>query len=378
MTAIVRPTVVFRVDASLAIGTGHIMRCLTLAEALRASGAHCLFVCRAHPGNLVAMIGERGFDACALDFAPPDSSLGDATERPQPSHSDWLGTDWATDADQTRAAIDQRSVDWLIVDHYALDARWERALRPTCRRIMVIDDLADRPHECDLLLDQNLGRRRQDYANLVPSQCEILAGPRYALLRPEFAALRDYSLQRRAHPRLERLLITMGGVDQPDATGKTLEALRTCTLPEDCRITVVMGPHAPWLARVRSLAERMPWPTDVRVSVNDMAQLMADSDLAIGAAGSTAWERCCLGLPTLMVVLAKNQRDGAAALVKSGASLSIGGTDDAGQGLCAALEALADPAMLIAMSIAASGVTDGAGIEFVALTLQGKVVQHGA
>ena len=125
---------------------------------------------------------------------------------------------------------------------------------------------------------------------------------------PEFAALRAYSLQRRARPQLRQLLITMGGVDKDNATGEVLTALRVCPLPADCQITVVMGTTAPWLSEVEQLARDMPWPTRVLVGVNDMARLMAESDLAIGAAGATSWERCCLGLPTAMFVLAENQK----------------------------------------------------------------------
>lgn len=276
------------------------------------SGAQCRFICREHPGNLIEQIRARGFAVSALASERSSDSplpLREGSGEGETTHSAWLGVDWVIDAAQTRVGAGETEVDWLIVDHYALDARWEQALRPACRKLMVIDDLADRPHDCDLLLDQNLGRDAHDYVRFVPKECMILAGPSYALLRPEFAALRDYSLHRRAIPQVKHLLIAMGGVDQADATSQILEALKGCSLPEDARITVVMGPHAPWLERVRLLAAQMPQPTEVKVNVQDMALLMADSDLAIGAAGSTSWERCCLGLPTLMLVLAENQRE---------------------------------------------------------------------
>ncbi len=287
--------VVFRTDASLQIGIGHVMRCLTLADALRASGAECSFICREHPGNLLEQIRQRGYAVLGLPASSADPIPRDLEEAAESNHSSWLGSDWATDAAQTRVGAGETAIDWLIVDHYAIDARWEQALRPICRKLMVIDDLADRPHDCDLLLDQNLGRDVSDYRKLVPDDCTVLVGPRYALLRPEFAALRDYSMRRRAIPQLKHLLITMGGVDQADATGLALEALKDCQLPGGSHITVVMGPHAPWLERVQLLAAQMPLSTDVKVNVHNMAQLMADSDLAIGAAGSTSWERCCLG-----------------------------------------------------------------------------------
>jgi UDP-2,4-diacetamido-2,4,6-trideoxy-beta-L-altropyranose hydrolase len=196
-----------------------------------------------------------------------------------------------------------------VVDHYALDRRWEQALRPHTRRIMAIDDLADRSHDCDLLLDQNLGRQAKDYGGLLSRHTQTLIGPTYALLRPEFAQWREHSLQRRAQPQLKNLLITMGGVDQSNATGQVLDALTRCELPTDLRITVVMGPTAPWLAQVQAQAVAMPCPTQVLAGVSNMAQLMAESDLCIGAAGSTSWERCSLGLPALQLVLAANQKE---------------------------------------------------------------------
>ena len=358
----------FRTDASLDIGTGHVMRCLTLADALRERGASCYFVCRAHPGNLLDLIRQRGYEADALPLSEDQTISDHAQSEPLPAHSSWVGTDWATDAQQTLAALGDVPADWLIVDHYGLDARWEHRLRPDCRRLMVIDDLADRSHHCDLLLDQNLGRRTTDYHDLVPAGCTVLAGPKYALLRPEFPALRPDSLARRASPQLKNLLITMGGIDKNNATLKVLDALRDCALPEDSRITVVMGVHAPWLEQVRALAATLPWPTEVRINISDMAQVMADSDLAIGAAGSTSWERCCLGLPTLLVVQAENQWAGARALQTQGAALLIGEPSVIQQKLAATLTPLLTERHLAEMSFAARAVTDGQGAC--------RVVQH--
>lgn len=315
------PIVVFRADASLDIGTGHVMRCLTLANALRNEGARCVFISREHPGNLLSLIRDQGFEALAL---PRESSVQPENVEKKSSHAAWLGTSWAKDAQQTIAVLGPESIEWLVVDHYALDARWESALKGMSKKLLVIDDLADREHDCDLLLDQNLGRISEHYAHLVPVRCKVLIGPKFALLRPEFAESRPYSLNRRKAAALKHLLISMGGVDKGNATALLLDSLLDCELPKDCRITVVMGPHAPWLAEVQERAERMPWPTEVRVGVSNMASLMAESDLAIGAAGTTAWERCCIGLPTLTMVLADNQCDGATALEATGSILIIG------------------------------------------------------
>lgn len=357
----------FRVDASLQIGTGHVMRCLTLADALRERGVICRFVCRPHHGHLLALIAQRGHQALAL----PELQEGTQPNRNGSAHAHWLGTDWVADAQDTQQALNSltggQPVDWLVVDHYALDARWEEVMRPRAKRIMVIDDLADRPHACDLLLDQNLGRKDADYGDLIKGKTSTLVGPQYAMLRSEFAALRAQSLARRqSNPQLRRLLVTMGGVDKDNATGQVLATLQSCTLSIDLRVTVVMGPHAPWLEQVQAQATQMPWYTEVLVGVNNMAQLMAESDLAIGAAGGSAWERCSLGLPSLVLVLARNQLQGAVALHKAGAAVAM----KTQQQIKDFMEPLRTVAlakeMLVKLSKAAAAVTDGEGCRRVA------------
>ena len=363
--------VAFRADASLQMGSGHVMRCLTLADALNARGAHCHFISRAHPGHLLEAIHQRGYKVNSLvapviraQAATKTIAIDVPDIQQEPAHAAWLGSTWQTDAQETAAILADLQPDWLVVDHYALDQHWEEVLAPHYRKLMVIDDLADRHHCCDLLLDQNLGRQPEHYAPWVPAHCQVLTGPQYALLRPEFAELRPYSLQRRqAQPALRQLLISMGGVDQPNATGQVLQALKTCALPADCRITVVMGLTAPWLQNVRELAAQMPWPTEVVVNVNDMARRMVDSDLAIGAAGSTSWERCCLGLPTLMVVLAENQQAGAQALGAAHAARLIGSVSNIATQLPQAVRELTDSKHQMRMSLAASAITNGQGVE---------------
>jgi UDP-2,4-diacetamido-2,4,6-trideoxy-beta-L-altropyranose hydrolase len=354
--------IVFRTDASLQIGTGHVMRCLTLADSLRERGSQSTFICRPHTGHLQNLIQQRGHSVTAL--APADDAFIASSD---PSHAQWLGTNWYSDSEQTRQALGGHVADCLVVDHYALDRRWEQAMRPLARSILVIDDLADRPHHCDLLLDQNLGRRPEHYKELVPPHCQVLTGSRYALLRPEFSTMRAYSMERRkTQPALRQLLITMGGVDQPNATGKVLQVLKTCALPIESRITVVMGLTAPWLKSVKALAAQMPWPTLVVVNINDMAQRMADSDLAIGAAGSSSWERCCLGLPSILVILADNQNTSCAELGAIGAAEIIGKLEHIEQRLPDQLSSfLAIPQTLKTCSDAASSVCDGTGTTFV-------------
>jgi UDP-2,4-diacetamido-2,4,6-trideoxy-beta-L-altropyranose hydrolase len=354
--------VVFRVDATLRIGSGHFFRCLTLAEGLKKKGASCHFIFRFGTDNLIKKIIHLGFHYSVLP-AITVNNLTNRTDATESDYSSWLGVDWLTDACQTQIYLIEKRVDWLVVDHYGIDERWETFLRSSCNRIMVIDDLANRSHNCDLLLDQNFGRTAGDYETLVPQGCELLIGPKNALLRPEFAELRSYSLKRRAAPRLKQLLVSMGGVDLPDATGAVLEALSEFNFPDDVRIVVAMGSSAPALARVNSLAKRMPIKTRVFVDCGSMAQLMADSDLAIGAAGGSAWERCSLGLPTFLIVLAENQLSGALALSHAGAARLIESINDMKRAIPALLNASLETNLLSELSGRSSLIVDGRGVE---------------
>ncbi|MGA8516295.1 MAG: UDP-2,4-diacetamido-2,4,6-trideoxy-beta-L-altropyranose hydrolase [Burkholderiaceae bacterium] len=352
--------IALRTDASLQMGSGHVMRCLTLADALKAQGAQCHFISRQHPGHLLEVIHQRGHAVTAL---PAEYlSAASPTDIAAPTHAEWLGCGWHTDAQQTSALLDSLQPDWLVVDHYALDQRWEEALAANYRKLLVIDDLADRPHVCDVLLDQTFGRSASDYHHLVPTNCSLLCGTQYALLRPEFAILRPYSLQRRQQSELRHLLITMGGVDKDNATGQVLQALQQISLPLDCTITVVMGATAPWLQAVQAIAQIMPWPTQVLVGVSNMAQLMADSDLAIGAAGATTWERCCLGLPSVMMVLADNQRYAARQLQATGAVWVLDVQANLATSIKVVVQTLVDdPVALHHASVQASKIADGQG-----------------
>ena len=345
------------------------MRCLTLADALSERGAQSIFIFRPHADHLMDLIQHRGHRATAL--APADDAF---TPPADPWYAEWLGTDWASDAAQTQQALGGQVVDWLVVDHYALDRRWEQTLRPHTQRIMAIDDLADRPHDCDLLLDQNLGHKTNDYCGLLSRHTQTLIGPGYALLRPEFAQWREQSLQRRAHPQLKNLLITMGGVDHANATGQVLSALTRCELPADLRITVVMGPAASWLAQVQAQAAAMPRPIQVLAGVDNMAQLMAESDLCIGAAGGSAWERCALGLPTLVVIVAANQHSGAMALQSHEAAWVAADAQQLVAKISALFNKETQAAALQKMSQAAAKIATGNGASQVAELL---LLPHG-
>ncbi len=352
--------VALRCDASTEIGTGHVMRCLTLALGLRAAGHRCTFIARDLPGGLGERITAEGFALVRLPT--PDAAF--VPEGAAPAHAGWAGVPWQRDAAETRAVL-EAGYDWVVLDHYAFDIKWQSIAVPPAARLAVIDDLADRVHRCDLLLDQNLGRKAADYDRLVPVLAERLIGPDYALLRPGFAGLRDAALAARAARggALCHILIALGGVDQPGVSRLLLRALAGLPLPVGVRIDVVMGPASPSLDRVRAEAARMPVPCRVLVDVVDMAGLMASADLAIGGVGGTAWERCARGLPSLFVVMADNQAAGAAALVAAGAGLMLGvaGAKGLAGRLAEALAMLSEPAALQAMSARAAAVTGGRG-----------------
>ena len=279
-------------------------------------GASISFLCRAHDGNLIDLIRSYGFSVNVLpSLLQVDDSEKIQTDLP---HAAWLGCSWQVDVEHCRAAL-HAPVDWLIIDHYALDYRWERAMRDKCHQMMCIDDLADRMHECDLLLDQNFGRNKEDYSEFVLSETKLLLGPEFALLRPEFVHWRAASLERRHAPILHNLLITMGGVDQGNMTSNILHSLEKCAWKDLEKITVVLGPHAPWSAVVQKLAAGMPVATSVVSNVKNIAELMTASDLIIGAGGATTWERCSLGVPSIVIPIAKNQEEMSFKLQEHGA-----------------------------------------------------------
>jgi len=338
--------ILFRADASITLGNGHIMRCLTLANEFKAQGAQCDFICRKHAGDAIDFIRNHGFPVHVL---PKQISQQ---------------LDENLDASDLCVYLSDHKPDLIIVDHYKLGSKWETKTIKYCKKLVVIDDLANREHNCDILIDQGLNCKKEDYFHLVDKQCNLLVGQKYGILRKEFAQLRSYSLKRRDDPTVQHILITMGGTDEPNATGQVLDALIHCNLPENCLITVVMGSKAPWLSTIKCLAKQLAWSTQVLVDVSNIAALMAESDIAIGAVGGTAWERCCLGLPTLMIVLADNQKTGANALAACGAAKLIGPAEKIQHNLPNVLDTfIANPHLLQKMWENARAITDGHGVQ---------------
>ena len=306
--------IAFRTDATYQIGTGHFMRCLTLADELKKQGAQLCFVSRNLPEHLRDMLAAKGMELVTLINTVSATPIDDL------AHSAWLGISQTQDAQDTIKALAEQSWDWLVVDHYALDARWETAMRNTAKKIMVIDDLADRVHDCDVLLDQNLYADMQTrYKGKVPAHCQLLLGPQYALLREEFRRLREQIKPRTGV--VKKLLVFFGGVDADNYTGLAIKALADMAIKK-VHVDVVIGAQHPCRAEIETECAVQGFVCHVQT--NKMAELMAAADLAIGAGGSASWERCCFGLPALLVALAENQIEIAKGLDSIGACIYIG------------------------------------------------------
>lgn len=354
--------IAIRADASVTIGSGHVARCLTLAAQLAQDGDEVCFVCRQLPEVLAARIGAEGHRL--LRLPPPAAEPSDRN-----AHGNWLGVSWQQDAEDTAAAIASiGAVDWLVVDHYALDARWQSRLRGQAARIMVIDDLADRDHDCDLLVDHNVAADPMArYEGRVPRDALCLAGPRFALLRPEWSARRAARqlMDEGAVRGLQRVLVSYGGTDPTGETLKAVAALAGLSFP--VRADVVVGAAHPQREHVESEVARHDFAT-LHVDTPHLAELADAADLALGAAGGSALERCCVGLPSVLTVCGANQAPGAAAIAATGAALQLGDADTVtAMRLRAVLEGLhACPELLARMSQQALVLCDGQGVRRVA------------
>lgn len=292
--------VFFRVDASIEMGSGHLMRCLTLAEQLKEKGVDVSFISRNHEGNLFNLIIEKGFKLYQLP------RVGTNKIKPQTQHSQWLGVNWDVDVNETIEILKNNlKPDWLIIDHYAIDEAWEKQVRPFVKNIMVIDDLADRPHDCDILLDQNYYlNMKERYRGLIPSTCQTLLGPQFVLLRPEFIKAREKLRKRNGD--IKKIFVFFGGTDPTNETKKALAAIKRIN-KSDITADVVVGASNPHKKDIESYCNSNMMNATYYCQTDKIAELMAKADLAIGGGGTTTWERCYMGLPAIVVSLADNQ-----------------------------------------------------------------------
>lgn len=299
--------IAFRVDASLSIGTGHVMRCLNLANALRDLGNECIFITKNHPGNYISIIKSFRFETFILKTLLPysDSYLRDDRE--------WLGGDQVDDALNSAdlCALSNFIPDIVIVDHYSIDCVWEQLFKEKLLniKIVVIDDLCNRDHLSDLLIDSTLGRIEDEYKNRVPEYCELLLGTKYALIKPDFSVLRKQAIEKRENNLITapKVLITMGGVDMDNVTGLLLSIMDDVVSDDLECITVILGINNPHIEKIKSYSKIAKHKINVKINIDNMPEVMLKHDIAIGALGSTTWERATLGLPTINIAIAPNQ-----------------------------------------------------------------------
>lgn len=298
--------IVFRADASSLIGSGHVMRCLTLAQRLRKEqNAKVIFIMRKLSGNLIDVVRKQSFAVLVLPPADQDYELED--------YGLWLTVPMEVDAQQTIEILQHYLqehgcdvVDSLIVDSYALDEQWELMLRPYCREIMVIDDLANRRHDCDILLDQNFYLNKDvRYVGLVPEHCKMLLGPEHALLREEFYEAKKHL--RKRDGTIKNILVFYGGCDLTNETEKAIKAL-VQLYDEGYNFTadIITGVLNSRREKIKKLCSKYHF-LHYYCQVSNIAEFMNKADLMLGAGGSTTWERLYMELPTLVTAVADNQ-----------------------------------------------------------------------
>ncbi|QED49200.1 UDP-2,4-diacetamido-2,4,6-trideoxy-beta-L-altropyranose hydrolase [Cytobacillus dafuensis] len=294
---------VFRVDASFQMGTGHVMRCLIIADELKKQHqcSSIIFICREFQGNMIDFIMKKGYQVRLL---PSINSTETANSKK--IDSSWLGTSWENDAKQTIHIFKElhEPIDWIIIDHYGIDSRWQKEVKEHVNKIMVIDDLANRSHFCDVILDQNFYHDYNSrYDSLVPKRCIKLLGPDYVLLRPEFMITEKKAIDKIKKKR--KIFISFGGADPTNETEKALNALKKIKTNHDLEIDVVVGKGNPHKERIKRICDTGSFRYFCQV--NNIAQLMADADLAIGAGGISIYERLYMGLPSITISTADNQ-----------------------------------------------------------------------
>ena len=306
--------IIFRTDASSQIGNGHVIRCLTLAKVLRKQGVDCKFICRDHKNSLIKKIQREDFEVFTLSN-PDEIKLIQNNKGKNLDYSSWLGASWKQDAKQTIDILKKEKIDWIVIDHYGIDIKWEEKLRPYSKKIMVIDDLSNRVHNCDLLLDQNLiANYKNRYQNLLPKNCSTLLGPKYALLQNEYKDLHLSAPTRTGS--IKHILIYFGGTDLNNLTEIALSSFLKLD-KKNLTLDIVINSNNPQKEKIKKLSKKNK-NIKIYSELASLAPLILKADIAIGACGATSWERCCLGLPSIVITIADNQKPIARELHKQG------------------------------------------------------------
>jgi len=361
--------VLFRADAGLGIGHGHVFRCLTLAKVLAEYKVSVCFVCKDHPGHLAEKIVQQGF-ACYLLPCETGSTVDPA------NYHSWVGGTQENDALQTITIVEEHArktgvdITVVVVDHYGLDKNWELPFQEFGLPVWAIDDLANRNHRIYGLIDTGIDKTPRDYETLLDSQSLICTGSDYALIRSEFLAWRESSLARKFGTP-GNLLIMFGGVDHQDWTGKTLNALINNGLPHNTRVRVVIGSGYLQRARLNQKVHAAGIDLEILQDIENVAQILADTDLCIGGGGSAVWERCCLGVPTIMIQIVDNQAGNCRALEAAGAAICLPRSVDMSDLTGTVQSLLGDAGRRSEMKSIAAALVDGYGARRVASLILG-------
>ena len=291
-----------RVDSSTKIGYGHLIRCLALADTLKKS-FKINFICTNLNGNLISQICKKKFEVFRFNTKSQRINV-------------------KKDAEKTISIIKKHrnKKSLLILDSYILSQEWENRVRPYVKRLIVIDDLMDRKHSCDLIIDQNLHTQMNSlYNKSVLKNCVKLLGPDYAILRNQFIAQRKYA-KIRSLP-IKNILVSFGGTDNENHTLHALTSLKK--LNSDVNVNVVTGTANIGKKIIKNFCKKN-FNYNYFEQVENMAKLMQVADLCIGSSGTTTWERCCVGLPAIAIVASNDQKDIASAVSKNKCIINLG------------------------------------------------------
>lgn len=353
--------IVFRADASIDQGTGHVMRCLSLARHLMKAGHQCAFITQAFLPEVIEKISSAG---CKLHYLP-EYLEAEFDEISSENYLGWLKRPIMNDAFETCAILRKFDYDIIIADHYAINAVWMEKVQENVRKTVIIDDLANRSHLCDLLIDQNYGRSKHDYFDVVPSSTILLVGTEYVFIDENFYRLRANNIKERLN-RLPRVLnVCLGGIDKDNATLEVLKTLEKIKEIQSWKIEVILQSASPNIQEITDYIDKMTIETYIFIDCKDMAAAFSRADLAIGAGGVTLWERCCLGLPSVLVTIADNQKPAAYAISRTSAVEYCGDIRDKSwsKKLKEIIKLLAkNSSMITSMSLEASKICDGKGL----------------
>ncbi len=350
--------IAFRVDSSIKIGAGHLMRCLNIAKFLRLQGHDCIFISKKHNGNYNHLIEGN-------DFALIEIDAGDIN---QINHIDdlymsWLGSSYSEDAEYTNEILANNSCQYLFVDHYGIDERWEECCRTQTLKIIAIDDLANRNHSVDYIIDHNAGRLNADYANINLNDAQLLIGPKYALLHSRYGELRNQAIGKRNSNEIKDILISFGSSNQTPIIKNILESFHNAKINSNFHLTLALGSSINNHEDIYLLAKKITTKIDLHINTNQMPDLILQADFCVGAGGVNALERCCLGLPSAILCLSENQVPGSIALEKMGCCNILNSYPSMDYSFTDIIDSINNKNDLIKMTNQCFNIVDGKGIE---------------